>query len=76
MFRYGPDDHENPLNWSPFKKAFVTFCLCLITISVYMGSSIYSPGVTEAEAYFGVSQVAAVLGLTTFVAGYGIGPLL
>ena len=25
---------------------------------------------------FGVSQVAATLGLTLFVAGYGVGPLL
>lgn len=25
---------------------------------------------------FGVSQVAATLGLTTFVAGYGLGPLI
>lgn len=28
------------------------------------------------EAQFGVSQVAALLGLTLFVAGYGVGPLL
>ena len=31
---YGPNDPENPQNWSHFKKVFVTFEICLITFSV------------------------------------------
>ncbi|KAK5121017.1 hypothetical protein LTR85_005801 [Meristemomyces frigidus] len=73
---YGPDDPENPMNWSSFKKVFVTFEICLLTTSVYIGSSIYSAGTTSVVAIFGVSEVAATLGLTLFVAGYGVGPLL
>jgi DHA1 family multidrug resistance protein-like MFS transporter len=47
----------------------------LMTSSVYMGSSIWSPGVQLGAEYFGVGQVTATLGISLFVAGYGIGPL-
>ncbi|KAK3116490.1 GTPase-activating protein [Teratosphaeriaceae sp. CCFEE 6253] len=73
---YGDDDPENPMNWSLLKKVFVTFEICLLTTSVYIGSSIYSAGTQSVMASFGVSQVAATLGLSLFVAGYGIGPML
>jgi hypothetical protein len=59
------------MNWSKVKKFFVTFEICLLTTSVYIGSSIYSAGTESVMATFGVSQVAATLGLTLFVAGYG-----
>lgn len=73
---YGPNDPENPQNWSTLKKFFVTFELCLLTTSVYIGSSIYSAGTESVVATFGVSEVAATLGLTLFVAGYGTGPMI
>jgi len=62
----------------------------LITTSVYIGSSIYSPAIPDAAEYFGVSEIVSVLGLSLFgrltsiclarkliklVVGYGIGPL-
>ena len=58
-----------PRNWSLFKRVFVTFEICLLTISVYIGSAIYSAGTDSVVATFGVSRVAATLGLTLFVAG-------
>ena len=61
---------------SLFKRVFVTFEICLLTTSVYIGSSIYSAGTESVAATFGVSTVAATLGLTLFVAGYGLGPML
>jgi DHA1 family multidrug resistance protein-like MFS transporter len=48
----------------------------LLTISVYIGSSIYTSGLESVMQVFGVSQVAAILGLCLFVAGYGLGPML
>lgn len=59
-----------------FKKVFVTFEICLLTFSVYIGSAIYSAGTETVVRDFGVSQTQATLGLTLFVAGYGIGPML
>lgn len=73
---YSDTDEMNPQNWSLFKKCFVTFEICLLTTSIYIGSSIYSAGTTSVEETFGVSQVAATLGLTLFVAGYGTGPMI
>ncbi|KAK3626500.1 GTPase-activating protein [Elasticomyces elasticus] len=73
---YGPDDPENPMNWSLTKKVFVTFEICLLTTSVYIGSSIYSAGTQSVSGIFGVSTVAATLGLSLFVAGYGLGPMI
>ncbi|KAL8950689.1 MAG: hypothetical protein Q9222_003275 [Ikaeria aurantiellina] len=43
---------------------------------VYIGSAIYSAGTQSVQKDFGVSQVKATLGLTLFVAGYGVGPML
>lgn len=57
------------------KKVFVTFQICLLTASIYIGSAIYTAGLTDVMQVFGVSQVAALLGLTLFVAGYGLGPV-
>ncbi|KAJ8058258.1 hypothetical protein OCU04_012452 [Sclerotinia nivalis] len=72
----GVYDSENPQNWSTGKKFFVTFLICLLTFAVYIGSAIYSAGILDVMAKFGVGQVAATAGLTLFVAGYGIGPML
>ncbi|KAJ9647931.1 GTPase-activating protein [Coniosporium tulheliwenetii] len=73
---YGPDGPEYPMNWSHSKKSFVTFEIVLLTFGVYIGSAIYTSGIPTVQQAFGVSQVAATLGLTLFVAGYGIGPML
>ncbi|MCJ1288347.1 hypothetical protein MMC26_007702, partial [Xylographa opegraphella] len=73
---YGDGDPENPINWSLLKKVLVTFEICLLTLSVYIGSAIYTPGIEGVVAYYNVSQVKATLGLTLFVAGYGLGPML
>ncbi|KAI9050926.1 hypothetical protein LZ554_005038 [Drepanopeziza brunnea f. sp. 'monogermtubi'] len=73
---YGENDPENPQNWSSGKKAFVTGMICLLTFSIYIGSAIYSAGTQGVMERFGVSQVAATLGLTLFVAGYGVGPMI
>lgn len=73
---YGPEDPENPRNWSRPKRFWVTFCICFLTFSVYIGSAIYSAGIQDVVKFFGVSQVAATLGLTLFVLGYALGPMI
>lgn len=70
-----PDDPANPQNWSFWKKCWVTCQLCLLTLSIYIGSAIYTSGTEGIMQHFQVSQVVATLGLTLFVVGYGIGPM-
>ena len=67
---------QNPRSWSQAKKFFVTFEICLLTTSVYIGSSIFTAGIEDFMKEFQVSQVVATLGLTLFVAGYGLGPMI
>jgi DHA1 family multidrug resistance protein-like MFS transporter len=42
---------------------------------VYIGSAIYTAGLQGVVQQFGVSDTAALLGLTVFVLGYAIGPM-
>ena len=67
---------QNPQNWTQAKKFWVTFEICILTFSVYVGSAIYTAGIVDITQAFGVSQVAATLGLTLFVVGYALGPML
>jgi len=73
---YTTDDPDNPQNWSASKKFAVTLQILLYTMSVYMGSAIYSPSSEGVMERFGVSISAASLGLSMYVLAYGIGPLL
>lgn len=72
---YGPNDPQNPLNWSQPKKVFVTALLCYLTFAVYAGSSIVTPGLQDFAATHQVGLVVATLSLTLYVLGYGIGPM-
>ncbi|KAG2012349.1 hypothetical protein GB937_007178, partial [Aspergillus fischeri] len=58
------------------KKVFVTFKICLLPFSVYIGSAIYTLGIVTVTKDFGISPVMAMLGLTSSVAGYRLSPLI
>lgn len=73
---WAPNDRQNPRNWSTPKKVFVTFRICLLTTSVYIGSAIYTAGLQGVVADFHISPVHALLGLTLFVLGYALGPMV
>lgn len=73
---YTTDDPANPKNWSSFKKSFVMFVLCIYTFTVYCAGPIYSIAAEQIQEHFGVSAVAASLGLGLYVLAYGIGDLL
>ncbi|THC95884.1 hypothetical protein EYZ11_004615 [Aspergillus tanneri] len=64
---------KNPQNWSVTKKLLVSGEIWLLTFAIYIGSAIYTPGIPGVAEQFGVSPVAATLGLTLFVFGYGLG---
>jgi len=73
---YTTDDPENPQNWSNKKKALVVLQIYLYTLAVYMGSAIYTPSIPYVVEQMGVSETVASLGLSMYVLGYGIGPLI
>ncbi|KIW27191.1 uncharacterized protein PV07_06953 [Cladophialophora immunda] len=73
---YATDDPENPQNWSRGKKTIVVLQIYLYTLAVYMGSAIFTPSEPVIVEKMGVSPNVAALGLSMYVLGYGIGPLI
>jgi DHA1 family multidrug resistance protein-like MFS transporter len=73
---YTTDDPANPQNWPSFKKNFIVFILCVYTWTVYCAGPIYAASETGVVEKFGISPVAASLGLSLYVLAYGIGDLL
>ncbi|RLV88038.1 Multidrug resistance protein 1 [Meyerozyma sp. JA9] len=72
----GPDDPENPYNWPLLSKVIFASEIAFLTLSVYMGSAIYTPGIEYLTEDLGISKVKATLPLTMFVIGYGLGPMV
>jgi len=73
---YYTDDSENPHNWSNRKRALIATIICLYTFVVYTTSAIYTSSTEGIMKEFGVSTLVATLGLSLYVLGYGVGPLL
>lgn len=73
---YYTDDQENPHNWSNSKRALITTVICLYTFVVYTTSAIYTSSLEGIMKEFGVSTLVGTLGLSLYVLGYGIGPLV
>lgn len=71
-----PDDPRNPFNWSDGLKWFVTMIVALATLAVALVSSAYTGGIKEIIVTFDISQEVATLGVSLFVLGFAIGPLL
>ncbi|KAL7783170.1 major facilitator superfamily domain-containing protein [Trichoderma afarasin] len=73
---YSDQDPENPQNWSNGRKIWVSTLLFIYTVAAYMGASIYTASEDGIMKKFGVSQTVASLGLTLYVLGYGIAPMI
>lgn len=73
---YTTDDPENPQNWTHKKKAVVVLQIYFYTLAVYIGSAIITPSQPYIEHIFNVTPEVASLGLSMYVLGYGIGPML
>ncbi|CAK7245472.1 MAG: hypothetical protein STHCBS139747_007055 [Sporothrix thermara] len=73
---YSTDDQANPQNWRLRRRIGVSFIIWLYTFCVYMSSAIYLNSEQGVMETFGVDETNAALGLSIFVLGYGVGPLL
>lgn len=73
---YTTDDADNPQNWESGRKAWTAFVICWYTFVVYCASAIYTSSEAEVMQVFHVQQTKASLGLSMYVIGYGLGPML
>lgn len=72
----GPNDPSNPKNWSITKKSIQVFCIFGLTLSAYLGTAIFTPSAEQMMEKFNCTETQFALGITLFVWGYGIGPIL
>jgi multidrug resistance protein len=76
VIQWIPNDPRNPMLWSRPRKWFITMMVSLTTLAVALLSSAYTGGIREIIQEFRISQTVATLGVSLFVLGFAIGPLL
>ncbi|EGV64916.1 Synaptic vesicle transporter SVOP [Yamadazyma tenuis] len=70
-------DKQNPKNFSSGRKWLYTALLGFVCFVVALGSAIVTGDMDRPRDYFGVSEEVIILAsVTTFVIGFGVGPLL
>ncbi|KAM0703148.1 hypothetical protein Q7P35_009086 [Cladosporium inversicolor] len=72
----GPQDPENPQNWDSKYKWYTIMILACMTFVVSFGSSVWSTATVVTAEEFGVSQEVMILGVTLYVVGFALGPLV
>ncbi|KAL4816743.1 major facilitator superfamily domain-containing protein [Aspergillus spinulosporus] len=70
------DKVGSPYHWPPFQKSFIICISCASTLFASFATSCFSPGAEQISSEWGVSRVAALLGITTFCCGMGFAPML
>ena len=72
----GPNDPENPFNWSKGKKYLITSLYSTVTFCLTFSSSIFSTATQVTAKKFGVSDEVMTLGTSLFVLGFAVGPII
>ncbi|OQE31605.1 hypothetical protein PENSTE_c001G02173 [Penicillium steckii] len=71
-----PNDPRNPMNFGTIKKWAITILVSFVTLAVALVSSAYSGGMSQIIVAFGVEEEIVILGVSLFVLGFAIGPLI
>lgn len=71
-----PADPRNPMNFRPIKKWSITLLVSFVTLAVSLVSSAFSGGMSQIMEDFGAPQEIVILGVSLFVLGFAIGPLI
>lgn len=65
----------SPYDWSPARKSVVLTVSCIATCFASFAASCYSPGVEQMASEWNISEVACLVGITTFCCGFAVGPM-
>lgn len=71
----GPDDPENPQNFSNLRKWIITLTMSSMTMWITFASSVFSTATQVTAKEFNVSTEVMVLGTSLVVFGFALGPL-
>lgn len=69
-------NYVSPFTWSKSRKTFTTWLSCAITVVTAYTAGSYSPPSRQMSEYWGVSQTAIYVGITTFTTGFAIAPMV
>ncbi|CAG7917976.1 unnamed protein product [Penicillium olsonii] len=69
-------DERNPMNFSEVGKWMITILVGVSTMAVALVSSAYTGGINEVIIDFRISEEVAILGISLFVIGFAVGPLV
>jgi hypothetical protein len=67
------NDPENPKNWSKAYKWWCTMCVAITCFVVAFNSAVITADLEGVAAEFNVSMEVALLTITLFVVGFGVG---
>ncbi|KAF2870002.1 MFS multidrug transporter-like protein [Massariosphaeria phaeospora] len=70
------NDPRNPMQWGLTKKWAMCLSMAFATLTVSFCSSAFAGGVQQIISNFHVSQEVVTLGVSLFVLGFALGPLL
>jgi hypothetical protein len=71
-----PDDPRNPLHFSMTRKIIIMATTAFATLIVSFTSSAYIGSLSMVIKDFDVSNEVATLGLSLFIVGFAVGPLI
>lgn len=72
----GDDDPESPKSLPTWRKWLIVVIICFSALNVTCASALYTSTYGQLTAAFHVSREVATVGLTTYVCGLGLGPML
>nr|POE79857.1 polyamine transporter 4 [Quercus suber] len=72
----GPDDPEDPCNFSLARRVSSTILVTLLAFVTTFGAAAYSGGLDDVVSYFHVSEEVAILPLSLYNLGLAFGPML
>lgn len=68
--------YASPFTWSESRKRIITWLSCAVTVTCAYTGGAYSAASTQLSEYWGVSQTATYVGITTFTTGFAIAPMV
>jgi hypothetical protein len=73
LVTFTPNDPENPKNWSKAYKWYCTMVVAVTCFVVAFASSVITADIAGVEAEFNISEELALVSISIFVVGFGIG---
>ncbi|THW27360.1 MFS general substrate transporter, partial [Aureobasidium pullulans] len=75
LVTFTPGDRENPKNWSKAYKWWCTMVVAVTCFAVAFNSAVITADMIGPQETFGISEEVALLTITVFVVGFGVGPM-